>query len=123
MKLKIVTGLLVAGLLVVGCKKDEVNPSATLTTNAVRDISTTTAVAGSNVVTACGGTVIERGVCWSVNHNPTVADNKTSDGTGTGNFFSNITGLVSGTSYYLRAYATINGGKTFYSSEVSFSTP
>ncbi len=46
---------------------------------------------------------------------------KTTDGTGTGSFTSNLTGLVGSTLYYVRAYAT-NGGGTTYGTEVSFTT-
>ncbi|HWZ22338.1 MAG TPA: hypothetical protein VNW06_06760, partial [Cytophagaceae bacterium] len=51
--------------------------------------------------------------CWSTTSGPTIADNKTSDGTGTGTFISSITGLTPGTIYYVRAYATNSTGTTY----------
>ncbi len=60
-----------------------------------------------------------RGVCWSTSESPTTADSKTTDGTGTGEFTSSITGLTAGTTYYVRAYAT-NAVGTSYGSQVSF---
>ena len=39
-------------------------------------------------------TVTARGVCWSTSANPTTADSNTTDGTRTGVFTSNITGLI-----------------------------
>jgi hypothetical protein len=43
------------------------------------------------------------------------------DGSGTGTFTSNITGLSANNTYYVRAYATNSVG-TGYGAEVSFST-
>ncbi len=40
-----------------------------------------------------GDAVTARGVCWSTSESPTTADSKTTDGTGTGEFTSSITGL------------------------------
>lgn len=94
----------------------------TLTTWDVSDITETKATTGGNVSSDGGAPVIERGVCWSTSHNPTIDGLKTSDGSGTGTFTSSITGLVANTTYYLRAYATNNSG-TSYGNEVSFTTP
>lgn len=93
----------------------------TVTTSAVSNIAATTATAGGNVTADGGASVTARGVCWSTSPNPTIADNHTSDGSGTGSFTSNITGLSATTTYYARAYAT-NAGGTSYGSQVSFTT-
>lgn len=45
-----------------------------------------------------------------MNQNATISDTKTTDGTGSGNFSSLITGLTAGTKYDARAYATNNVG-------------
>lgn len=85
-------------------------------------ITTTTAVGGGNVITDGGSTVTARGVCWSQTENPTVAlSTKTTDGNGTGEFSSSITGLAPGTTYHVRAYATNETG-TAYGNEISFTT-
>ena len=86
--------------------------------SAITDFGATT---GGNVVNAGGSAVTERGVCYSINPNPTIADSKTSDGTGTGNFSSNLTGLDPATTYFIRAYATNNAG-TAYGNEQTFTT-
>jgi len=65
--------------------------------------------------------ITARGVCWSTVQNPTVADDTTNDGTGAGSFTSNITGLTSSTTYYVRAYATKSAG-TGYGSVMFFKT-
>ncbi|MDB5228293.1 MAG: hypothetical protein JWN78_2486 [Bacteroidota bacterium] len=73
-------------------------------------------------ITSDGGTSITaKGFCWSINHNPTVNDNKTNNGTGINSFTSHINGLHPMTTYYLRVYAT-NANGTAYSNEVSFIT-
>ena len=76
---------------------------------------------GGEVVENGGSDVIARGVCWSTEHNPTVADAHSSDGTGLGTFTSNLTNLSPNTTYYVRAYATNSAG-TSYGMEVSFTT-
>lgn len=93
----------------------------TLTTTTVSNISQTTAQSGGNITSDGGASVTARGVCWSVSQNPTTANSKTTDGTGTGNFTSAISGLTSNTTYYVRAYATNSTG-TAYGNQVSFST-
>jgi hypothetical protein len=92
-----------------------------LTTLLVSSITNTTAVSGGSITAENGGAVISRGVCWATNPDPTITDNKSVDGSGTGNFSSLITGLKSGTIYYLRAYATNSIG-TGYGNQVSFAT-
>jgi uncharacterized protein (TIGR02145 family) len=92
-----------------------------VTTNTVQSISSNSAVCGGNVTTDGGGTVTARGVCWSTSQNPTIANNKTYDGSGLGSFTSNITDLSPETTYYVRAYAT-NAAGTSYGDQVSFTT-
>ncbi len=93
----------------------------TLTTAAITSIETTTATSGGIISSDGESNVTSRGICWSTNTNPTTADSKTSDGTGTGTFISNLTGLLPNTTYYVRAYATNSVG-TAYGNQVSFST-
>jgi len=92
-----------------------------ISTTAVSAITTSTARSGGSITPDGGGTVISRGVCWATTSNPTIANNRTNDGAGSGSFTSNITGLVAGTSYYVRAYATYSLG-TFYGNQVTFTT-
>ena len=91
------------------------------TTNTVTNIMATSATSGGNITDNGNSPVIARGVCWSTSQNPTIADNKTTDGTGTGSFTSNISDLTTHTIYYVRAYAT-NGAGTAYGEQVSFTT-
>jgi len=92
-----------------------------VTTTAVTSITSTTAISGGEISSDGGGSVTARGVCWSTSANPTTADTKTSDGTGTDPFTSSITGLTPGATYHVRAYATNSIG-TAYGNDVSFTT-
>lgn len=94
---------------------------ATLTTSPVSNVTLRTAASGGRITSDGGGEIIEKGICWSLNQNPTVDDSKTIDGTGASNFASNLSGLDPGTTYYLRAYA-INSAGTSYGDQISFST-
>jgi uncharacterized protein (TIGR02145 family) len=106
---------------VVAITVNNVNQSPELTTDAVTGITGTTAECGGNITSDGGATVTARGVCWSINSTPTISDNITTDGAGTGNFTSSMTGLTGTTPYYVRAYATNSVG-TSYGDEVAFTT-
>lgn len=93
----------------------------TVTTSAVTKIATISASCGGNVTADGGETVTARGVCWNTSTNPTTSNSKTTNGSGTGTFYSNITGLEPSTRYYVRAYATNSTG-TGYGSVVQFNT-
>jgi hypothetical protein len=93
----------------------------TLTTTAANNIAQTTATSGGNITSDGGGAVTARGVCFSINQNPTISDSYTVDGTGTGQFTSQLTNLLPGTAYYVRAYATNSTG-TAYGAQVTFTS-
>ena len=96
--------------------------STTVTTTAVTAITNSSAISGGNMVNDGGSAATTRGVCWSTTSGPTVAlATKTSDGTGTGSFTSNISGLSPNTTYHIRAY-TVNSVGTIYGSERTFTT-
>ncbi len=92
-----------------------------LSTTSVSSITTTGATTGGNISSDGGASVTARGVCYSTSANPTTSDNTTSDGSGTGSFSSTLSNLTSGTTYYVRAYATNSVG-TSYGSQVNFTT-
>lgn len=93
-----------------------------VSTAIVTNITVNGAVCGGNVTDDGGLEVIERGVCWSTNSNPTISDSHTTDGAGIGDFTSNITELTRNTTYYVRAYASTNQSIA-YGEEMSFNTP
>ena len=93
----------------------------TLVTTEVTSITETTAFSGGTITNDGGAPVTARGVCWSTSMNPSLSDYSTADGSGTGAFVSNLTGLKNKTTYYVRAYATNSSG-TQYGNELSFTT-
>lgn len=94
----------------------------TVTTAAVINIIYKNAT-GGGTVTLWGGTpVTERGICWNTTGNPTIADEYTSNGSGTGEFDANMGGLSLSQNYYVRAYAKNSTG-VGYGEQVSFRTP
>ncbi len=93
----------------------------TVTTNSVTSITQNSATGGGNVTNDGGATVTERGICWSTSQNPTISSSHVANGTGTGSFTCQMTGLTAGTKYYVRAYATNSAG-TSYGNQVDFTT-
>ncbi|NBP75709.1 MAG: hypothetical protein EBU61_06730, partial [Crocinitomicaceae bacterium] len=93
----------------------------TVLTNSIISITGLTAISGGNITSDGGAAVTQRGVCWSTSPNPTITNNTTSNGSGIGNFTSNMIGLSPSTTYYVRAYA-INIVGVSYGNEVSFTT-
>ena len=93
----------------------------TVTTGEVSNITQTTAQGSGNITNSGGANVTERGVCWSTSHNPTISGSHAYNGTGTGGFTVNMTGLTANTHYYVRAYAKNSAGVS-YGNEVDFTT-
>ncbi len=95
---------------------------ANVTTADATSISFNSAISGGDITNDFGGPVTAKGICWSTNPGPTVdLLTKTSDGTGSGIFSSNLIGLDQNTQYYVRAYVTNIAG-TNYGNEVTFTT-
>ena len=94
---------------------------ATVTTKIVSAILTTSATSGGDITDTGGGAIIEKGICWGITTLPTVSGSHTTDGSGTETFTSNMTSLLAGTLYYVRAYATNSAG-TAYGNEQTFTT-
>lgn len=102
------------------CNKDDENlPS--LFTNEIIQLHLTSATGGGVICSEGGADVTQRGLCWNTAGLPTIQDSTTTDGTGSGIFTSEITGLKTGTKYYFRAYATNSYG-TAYGNEVEYTT-
>lgn len=97
-------------------------PLPTLTTVQLSSITANSATSGGIVLNDGGNAISAYGVCWATTSTPTIANNFTTNGSGIGSFSSSLTGLTTGTIYYVRAYATtING--TAYGNELIFTTP
>jgi hypothetical protein len=91
-----------------------------LSTATTSSITADSAISGGNITSDGGGTITNRGVCWSTLPNPTILlSTKTSDGVGSGIYTSTLSGLTLGSTYYVRAYAINSAGVT-YGNETSF---
>ncbi len=95
----------------------------TVTTQAVSDISVTTATGNGNITSIGTTSITAHGVCWNTSGNPAISDYSTDEGSAStiGAFTSDITALESGQTYYLKAYITDDTG-TIYGDQVSFTT-
>lgn len=122
----LIFAMLLMSVTILSCKKEDpiVIPIINLpevSTNLVTNVTETSAASGGNAISDGGATITAKGVCWSINKQPTIADSISVDGTGTGTFTSTVTGLLDNTTYHLRAYATNSKG-TAYGNEDSFTT-
>ncbi|MDR1527727.1 MAG: T9SS type A sorting domain-containing protein [Dysgonamonadaceae bacterium] len=82
----------------------------TVTTLVASAIGKNTATTGGEVTAAGSKPPVERGVVWSVEPAPILADNRTIEFAGTGAFTAELTGLPAGTQIYYRAYARSRSG-------------
>ena len=94
---------------------------ATILTSSVGSINFFSSQSGGNITDSGGTSVTQRGICYSILPNPTILDNTTNDGAGSGIFSSNLYCLNPNTTYYVRAFA-INSAGISYGNEVSFTT-
>lgn len=96
----------------------------TISTIDVTNIKTIIATANCNVVVdPAQNNISNKGLVWSTAQNPTIAlTTKTSEGTATGNYQSQITNLQSNTKYFVRSYAVDASGNVAYGNEISFTT-
>jgi hypothetical protein len=90
-------------------------------TSDIYSMSSTTAISGGDVLTEGACSVFTRGICWSMNANPTLYDSHTDDGPGSGDFVSNMSDLEANTKYFVRAYSIIEDD-TVYGMQQSFTT-
>lgn len=107
--------------IISSCKEDVVLLKPVVESLDVISIAADSAISGGLVTSDGGSDIVARGICWSKVPNPTIEDSLTIDAAGTGEFSSKLKGLLPSTNYYLRAYATNNGG-TSYGLQISFTT-
>lgn len=93
----------------------------TVTTSPVTNIGANDAIGHGEVILNGYGSITERGICWNTTGSPIrTGDHATSLGA-EGVFSCNMTGLVQGTKYYVRAYA-VNSAGDGYGTQVEFTT-
>ncbi|MFZ6027423.1 MAG: choice-of-anchor D domain-containing protein, partial [Chloroflexota bacterium] len=96
---------------------------ASVTTQAVSGIGINAATGNGTLTDLGAPNPTAHGMVWNTTGSPTLADASSDEGaaTSTGAFTSTLSGLLPGTTYYVRAYAT-NAAGTAYGNEVSFTT-
>jgi uncharacterized protein (TIGR02145 family) len=90
-------------------------------TVSIIDITDMTATGEGNVTGEGSYPVTERGFCWGTQPYPSLYDPHTHNGSGSGFFTGEITGLIPITIYYVRAYASNLLG-TSYGNQFTFTT-
>ena len=93
----------------------------TVSTNAPQNISFTTTTCGGKVLTDGALSITDKGICYGTSPSPTVNSQKTSCGTGLGDFTCTLSNLRDSTVYYARAYA-VNAKGIAYGEQVSWRT-
>ncbi len=92
-----------------------------ISTIEVTEITTRTAKTGASIINNGSTDIVSKGVCWSLQNNPTISNSKVVAGSGSSSFVSQVTGLTPSTTYYIRAYATTSIA-TYYGAEKVFKT-
>lgn len=112
-----------SALLSVQMEKVEVSAPKVSCGSLAENIKETSFDISGSILATGGQMVTSYGHCWSLTPNPTIADNRTNNGSTMtkGDFKSTITGLTAFTTYYVRAYAE-NAIGVSYSDEISVTT-
>ncbi len=94
-----------------------------VTTQAVSNISFTTATGKVDITDLGAPDPTTYGVCWKIGSTPTISDSEVHSETVStvGEYAVSMTGLTKNTTYKLRAYATNTAG-TSYGDEITFTT-
>jgi hypothetical protein len=84
----------------------------TVTTQAATDIETNSVTANGTITSDGGSKIIEKGFEYGLTQTPTWSVKETGTDLGTGAFSNTISGLDSDTTYWVKAYAVNNEGKS-----------
>jgi hypothetical protein len=93
----------------------------TISTYNPNSITSNSAKIQAQIIDNGGVPVTLSGFCYSTQPNPDLQDSYTTDGSLNGMFESNLTNLLSNTTYYVRSYACNSVG-TGYGNQVTFTT-
>lgn len=98
-----------------------VGASVTLATLPVRYIGMDSAISGGRIINSGGEQVVEAGICWSKNPQPTVNNFLKERSIASDSFTCVLNNLGPGEAYYVRAYAVTASG-IWYSQQRTFAT-
>lgn len=124
--MKKVLFILVYLSLGIRCTKDKIPPDdnsnkITFTTPVISKAAASTVHIEVTINSGGNREILERGVCWDTATAPTIGKNRTINGSGTGTFTAEVTGLKGGTNYYLRPYGKTSN-EIIYGNEITFRT-
>lgn len=116
--------LVLSGLiLMTGCKKEpEAESLPLVAATTATEITVNSALLNGTIIAKGSSDVTARGFCWSTTPDPDISDNQLSAGNGIGQFTGRITGLLPGTDYHVRSWATNFEGTSYGTAEI-ISTP
>ncbi len=120
LNIKMTFGVLVAVGFTSSCNEESL---PILTTAPVTNIAITSATSGGIINEIGSGPITTVGVCWATKSTPTTEDRKTIESVDSENFTSNLTDLIGGTRYYVRAYAQNKAGTSYGNEEVFTTQP
>jgi hypothetical protein len=100
------------------CTKDKkptvgITNKIVITTNPFVTIGSDSAICSGEITSDGGDNITERGICYSINENPTLNNSKVASGSGKGIFTCNLINLQPNTTYYIKAYCLSNQGEIF----------
>lgn len=96
-------------------------PTPDIITDDATNITATSATCSGSASSDTNNAIQTKGICYASTSNPSINDFITDEGYGSGSFSSQLTGLLPGTTYFIRAYAVTAYG-TYYGNEKSFIT-
>lgn len=124
---KLALFVLLASVFILGCKKDDPSPDESvydILTGTATGITNKSATITGDINKVNGNNILIYGHVWSYSPAPNI-DLKTKTSFGPSNsdisFTSDVTVLMQGKEYYIRAYATDSAG-TYYGKESKFTT-
>jgi uncharacterized protein (TIGR02145 family) len=91
-------------------------------TSEVEGVGTASATCGGHINNDGGAPIVSKGLCWSLEFNPTLESETLEYGNGPEPFTMEFHGLTHDTEYYVRAYATNSEGLTGYGENKVFRT-
>jgi N-acetylneuraminic acid mutarotase len=115
-----IVSVTLAALLLFGCQKDQI-AEITLKTNVPTYVAGNEASVSAEIISNGGLTITKRGVCFSINENPTPIEGQVLSTSTSSTFTVTATNLIPNKKYYCRAFAESNS-IVFYGQQVSFTT-
>lgn len=113
--LPLIIGFVVILSTFFSCEEDEypIPKSATIETTEITSITGSSAISGGQIISDGGQVISTKGICWDTITDPTIGVARVLDDSDSNIFVNEITGLKGNTTYFVRAFATNNGGISY----------